>query len=279
MGCTTFKENIQAKMINLKLERYLIWEERKKKLKELQLLTGLKFKRNKIPDYIAKESNENKNDNKLNENDKNDILNIDKKVDNNNIKEKKLSKNSTQKMNIKKENEINEELENLLITSKIIKHSINDEEDKNNDNEIQISELSINNNNNIESNEENKNNNNIINYKHLVSEDEFDDYDYIDLNDYYNYINKNEKINSKNLYKNKKYSSSNNIFVNNKNSMFFEEQKNNNSLLNFNVNKKYDNNSHIINNEKINKNSIKTIKIKSFKSVNFPIIYKNNNFI
>ena len=52
MGCDSAKEKIESKMLYLKLERISVREERKKILDELEKITGLKWKRYEIPDYM-----------------------------------------------------------------------------------------------------------------------------------------------------------------------------------------------------------------------------------
>ena len=52
MGCDSAKEKIESQMLYLKLERVSVREERKKILDELEKITGLKWKRYEIPDYM-----------------------------------------------------------------------------------------------------------------------------------------------------------------------------------------------------------------------------------
>jgi len=52
MGCDTVKEKIESEMLYLKLERVAVRDERKKILNKLEKITGLKWKRYEIPDYM-----------------------------------------------------------------------------------------------------------------------------------------------------------------------------------------------------------------------------------
>lgn len=53
MGCATVREKLEAEMMQLKLERVEIMEEREGQLKKLEELTGRKQSRKPVPDYVA----------------------------------------------------------------------------------------------------------------------------------------------------------------------------------------------------------------------------------
>ena len=55
MGCATVKEQLESKIMMLKLERVDIRAEREERIKQLQELTGETIKRKPIPDYCVHE--------------------------------------------------------------------------------------------------------------------------------------------------------------------------------------------------------------------------------
>ena len=55
MGCATVKEQLESKIMMLKLERVDIRTEREERIKQLQKLTGETIKRKPIPDYYVHE--------------------------------------------------------------------------------------------------------------------------------------------------------------------------------------------------------------------------------
>ncbi len=110
MGCISPKEKIEAKMFELKLQRCLIAEEKKKKLNEYEILTGKKLKRKKIHDYIATDELK-----RLKENFYGGIIPDSEAscYDMNLVKNKK--ENTKENNNSEKENE--EEEENIIINN------------------------------------------------------------------------------------------------------------------------------------------------------------------
>ena len=59
MGCATVKEQLESKIMMLKLERVDIRTEREERIKQLQELTGEKIERKPIPDYYIHEEDTN----------------------------------------------------------------------------------------------------------------------------------------------------------------------------------------------------------------------------
>ena len=55
MGCATVREKLEAEMMQLKLERIEIVEEREEQLRKLGEITGRKEKRKPVPDYVAED--------------------------------------------------------------------------------------------------------------------------------------------------------------------------------------------------------------------------------
>ncbi len=58
MGCSSSIEELEAKVEKLKLKRTAIREQRKKKIKRLENLTGDEIKREPVPDCFKKTENE-----------------------------------------------------------------------------------------------------------------------------------------------------------------------------------------------------------------------------
>ena len=58
MGCTSSTEELEAKILKLKIKRTGIREERKKKIARLEKLTGEEIKRESVPDCYAKTEND-----------------------------------------------------------------------------------------------------------------------------------------------------------------------------------------------------------------------------
>ena len=52
MGCTSANEDLETKLLMLKIKRVAIQQERNKKIKKLEKLTGEQVVRESIPDYI-----------------------------------------------------------------------------------------------------------------------------------------------------------------------------------------------------------------------------------
>jgi hypothetical protein len=288
MGCSNYKEKIESDIINLKIERCLIWRERKNMLKRLKVLTGFNFKRKKIPNYIISNSNNDINSYKNkkyieNLNSNLDSLNLkknysDKIINIKNLNSDSLSlKNDNKNINYKKKQNIDNN--KLLKTNKIIKPiHINEKEeiDKNkiNDNEIQNNYFNINNNSTIKYKDNDIEEYNLINYKIFKNGENNEKLYKNTIKIFDNYTNSEyKKLNSKKL-KNKNKSTIN-IFFNK--STFYKEQKNNDS---FDTNKSF-NNKNKIKKKKKKKVSIKKIKNNSLinnltdKNFNFPIIRKN----
>ncbi len=69
MGCTSAKERIVNKMLTLKLQKFLLNEERERRCKEYKHLTGNKFEKKEIPDYIEQNEKNKKNKKSNNEDD------------------------------------------------------------------------------------------------------------------------------------------------------------------------------------------------------------------
>ena len=288
MGCSNYKEKIESDIINLKIERCLIWRERKNMLKRLKVLTGFNFKRKKIPDYIISNSNNDINSYKNNNyfenlNSNLDSFNLkknysDKIINIKNLNSDSLSlKNDNKNINYNKKQSINNN--KLLITNKIIKPiHINEKEeiDKNKiiDNEIQNNYFNINNNSTIKYKDNDIEEYNLINYKIFKNGENNEKLYKNTIKIFDNYTNSEyKKLNSKKL-KNKNKSTIN-IFFNK--STFYKEQKNNDL---FDINKSF-NNKNKIKKKKKKKVSIKKIKNNSLinnltdKNFNFPIIRKN----
>ena len=288
MGCSNYKEKIESDIINLKIERCLIWRERKNMLKRLKVLTGFNFKRKKIPDYIISNSNNDINSYKNNNyfenlNSNLDSFNLkknysDKIINIKNLNSDSLSlKNDNKNINYNKKQSINNN--KLLITNKIIKPiHINEKEeiDKNKiiDNEIQNNYFNINNNSTIKYKDNDIEEYNLINYKIFKNGENNEKLYKNTIKIFDNYTNSEyKKLNSKKL-KNKNKSTIN-IFFNK--STFYKEQKNNDL---FDINKSF-NNKNKIKKKKKKKVQIKKIKNNSLinnltdKNFNFPIIRKN----
>ena len=62
MGCTSATEDLESKMLMLKIKRIAIQKERDKKIKKLEKLTGEDVVREAIPDYLE-ESDDNISEN------------------------------------------------------------------------------------------------------------------------------------------------------------------------------------------------------------------------
>jgi len=56
MGCAITKEKLESEMLLIQLERIKIRDERNLIINQLQNVTGEKFKRKKIPDFIDHEA-------------------------------------------------------------------------------------------------------------------------------------------------------------------------------------------------------------------------------
>ena len=65
MGCEYTKEDLEARMLMLKIKRLAIRQQRRKKIEKLEKLTGEKIIIEPIPDYLE-ETNENNPSNKEN---------------------------------------------------------------------------------------------------------------------------------------------------------------------------------------------------------------------
>ena len=78
MGCSSMKDDLESKIMFLKLDRIGVIQERHQKLKELEKITGHKVKWRKVPDYVVHDNN-------------NEIQHI-KHEDNNNAHNKKKTK-------------------------------------------------------------------------------------------------------------------------------------------------------------------------------------------
>ena len=65
MGCEYTKEDLEARMLMLKIKRLAIRQQRMKKIEKLEKLTGEKIIIEPIPDYLE-ENNENNPSNKEN---------------------------------------------------------------------------------------------------------------------------------------------------------------------------------------------------------------------
>ena len=65
MGCEYTKEDLEARMLMLKIKRLAIRQQRRKKIEKLEKLTGEKIIIEPIPDYLD-ETNENNPANKEN---------------------------------------------------------------------------------------------------------------------------------------------------------------------------------------------------------------------
>ena len=288
MGCSNYKEKIESDIINLKIERCLIWRERKNMLKRLKVLTGFNFKRKKIPNYIISNSNNDinsyKNNNYIeNLNSNLDSFNLkknysDKIINIKNLNSDSLSlKNDNKNINYNKKQSIDNN--KLLKTNKIIKPiHINEKEeiDKNkiNDNEIQNNYFNINNNSTIKYKDNDIEEYNLINYKIFKNGENNEKLYKNTIKIFDNYTNSEyKKLNSKKL-KNKNKSTIN-IFFNK--STFFKKQKNNDL---FDINKSF-NKQNKAKKKKKKKVLIKKIKNNSLinnltnKNFNFPIIKKN----
>ena len=289
MGCSNYKEKIESDIINLKIEKCLIWRERKNMLRRLKVLTGFNFKRKKIPNYIISNSNNDINSYKNN----NYIENLNSNLDSFNLKKnysdkiiiiKNLNsdslslKNDNKNINYNKKQSIDNN--QLLITNKIIKpiHINKKEEiDKNKviNNEIQNNYFNINNNSTIKYKDNDIEEYNLINYKTFKNGENNEKLYKNKIKIFDNYINNEYKKLNCNKLKNK---STINIFFNK--STFFKEQKNNDL---FDINKSFNNKNKkkILKKKKIKKKSIKKIKNNSLinnltdKNFNFPIIKKN----
>jgi hypothetical protein len=61
MGCAMTKEKIEAEMLLIQLERIKIRDERNLIINQLEISTGQKYKRKKIPDFIKKNNHKKKN--------------------------------------------------------------------------------------------------------------------------------------------------------------------------------------------------------------------------
>ena len=59
MGCAMTKEKIESEMLLIQLERIKIRDERNLIISQLQNVTGEKYKRKKIPDFIEKKKKHN----------------------------------------------------------------------------------------------------------------------------------------------------------------------------------------------------------------------------
>ena len=59
MGCAMTKEKIESEMLLIQLERIKIRDERNLIISQLQNVTGEKYKRKKIPDFIKKKKKHN----------------------------------------------------------------------------------------------------------------------------------------------------------------------------------------------------------------------------
>lgn len=59
MGCAMTKEKIESEMLLIQLERIKIRDERNLIINQLQNVTGEKYKRKKIPDFIEKKKKHN----------------------------------------------------------------------------------------------------------------------------------------------------------------------------------------------------------------------------
>ena len=289
MGCSNYKEKIESDIINLKIEKCLIWRERKNMLRRLKVLTGFNFKRKKIPNYIISNSNNDinsyKNNNYIeNLNSNLDSFNLkknysDKIINIKNLNSDSLSlKNDNKNINYNKKQSIDNN--KSLITNKIIKpiHINKKEEiDKNKviNNEIQNNYFNINNNSTIKYKDNDIEEYNLINYKAFKNGENNEKLYKNKIKIFDNYINNEYKKLNCNKLKNK---STINIFFNK--STFFKEQKNNDL---FDINKSFNNKNKkkILKKKKIKKKSIKKIKNNSLinnltdKNFNFPIIKKN----
>ena len=289
MGCSNYKEKIESDIINLKIEKCLIWRERKNMLRRLKVLTGFNFKRKKIPNYIISNSNNDinsyKNNNYIeNLNSNLDSFNLkknysDKIINIKNLNSDSLSlKNDNKNINYNKKQSIDNN--KSLITNKIIKpiHINKKEEiDKNKviNNEIQNNYFNINNNSTIKYKDNDIEEYNLINYKTFKNGENNGKLYKNKIKIFDNYINNEYKKLNCNKLKNK---STINIFFNK--STFFKEQKNNDL---FDINKSFNNKNKkkILKKKKIKKKSIKKIKNNSLinnltdKNFNFPIIKKN----
>lgn len=81
MGCSSAKDDLELKMMLLKLDRIGIVQERNQKLKELEKITGQRVRWPRVPDYVVHEPNELiKNKGILNTNNRTEGVSVKKKA-------------------------------------------------------------------------------------------------------------------------------------------------------------------------------------------------------
>ena len=194
MGCDTVKEKIESEMLYLKLERVAVREERKKILDELEKLTGLKWKRYEIPDYLninekIKIENEILGLNRSYVNEEEYYKNLENKRKKR--KNKKKIKNKEKKHEDNKKNiseEIKEEKEDSIENEKKIEENSISDIDVENELKKSLNKYNINEKNiQIKAIE-------IINKKYLNKINNNDDNNYEDLNYIMEANNKNKNI-------------------------------------------------------------------------------------
>ena len=194
MGCDTVKEKIESEMLYLKLERVAVRDERKKILEELEKLTGLKWKRYEIPDYLninekIKIENEILGLNRSYVNEEEYYKNLENKRKKR--KKKKKIKNKEKKHEDNKKNiseEIKEEKEDSIENEKKIEENSISDIDVENELKKSLNKYNINDKNiQIKAIE-------IINKKYLNKINNNDDNNYEDLNYIMDANNKNKNI-------------------------------------------------------------------------------------
>ena len=94
MGCSSAKERIVNKMLTLKLQKFLLNEERERRCKDYKHLTGNKIEKKEIPDYI--EQNEKNKKNKKNKKSNNKDDNVENEDDNKENEDNNLMDNNNE---------------------------------------------------------------------------------------------------------------------------------------------------------------------------------------